>query len=211
MKLDDLIEILKHYNISERVIEAFRVIKREWFVPERYKDYAYYDEVIPLFEDVTISQPSVVAIMLDALELEEGLKVLEIGTGSSFSTALLSYLVGENGKVISIEINEKAYEYAKQKLEDLVNKRIIYKNFTLVLGNGYYGYEKEKPYDRIICHAAIKELPGPWLDQIENGIVVSPIGDPYGGYQELEKIIVRNRRIERRIPLLDVVFVPLKI
>jgi len=211
MNIEDLIEILKHYNISEKVIEAFKVIKREWFVPERYKDYAYYDEVIPLFDDVTISQPSVVAIMLDALELREGLKILEIGTGSGFSTALLSYLVGEKGKVISIEINKNAYEYAKQKLEDLVNKKIIPKNFTLVLGNGYYGYEKEKPYDRIICHAAIKKLSKPWLDQIENGIVVSPIGDPYRGYQKLEKIIIKNGGIEKRIPLLEVVFVPLKI
>jgi len=211
MKIDDLIEILKHHNVSEKVIEAFRVIKREWFVPEGYKDYAYYDEVIPLLDDVTISQPSVVAIMLDALELREGLKVLEIGTGSGFSTALLSCLVGEEGRVISIEINEKAYEYAKQRLEELVNRKIIYKNFTLILGNGYYGYEREKHYDRIICHAAVKELPKPWLDQIENGIIVSPIGDPYGWYQKLEKVIIKNRKIEKRIPLLDVVFVPLKI
>jgi len=211
MKIDDLIEILKHYNISEKVIEAFKVIKREWFVPERYKEYAYYDEVIPLFDDVTISQPSVVAIMLDALELREGLRILEIGTGSGFSTALLSYLVGEKGRVISMEINKNAYEYAKQKLEELVNRKIIYNNFTLILGNGYYGYEKEKPYDRIICHAAIKELPKPWLDQIESGIIISPIEVPYGGYQKLEKVIIKNGKIEKRLHLLSVVFVPLKI
>jgi len=207
MRIEDLIRVLESYNISEKVREAFMVIKREWFVPEEYKEYAYYDEVIPLFDDVTISQPSVVAIMLDSLELKEGLKVLEIGTGSGFSTALLSYLVGEKGKIISMEINKKAYEYAKEKLEELVNRKIIPKNFTLVLGNGYYGYEKEKPYDRIICHAAVREIPEPWLEQIENGIIVSPIG---GLYQKLEKIIIKNKRIEKRIPLLDVIFVPLK-
>jgi len=145
--------------------------------------------------------------MLDSLELKEGLKVLEIGTGSGFSTALLSYLIGERGRIVSIEINKKAYEYAKEKLEELVNRKIIPKNFTLVLGNGYYGYEKEKPYDRIICHAAVKEIPKPWLEQMENGIIVSPVGS---FYQKLEKIIVKNRRIEKRIPLLDVIFVPLK-
>jgi len=208
MKIEDLIGILKSFDVSEKTIEAFKVIKREWFVPEEYKEYSYYDEVIPLFEDVTISQPSVLAIMLDFLELRDGLKVLEIGTGSGFSTALLSYLVGERGKIISIEINKKAYEYAREKLEELVSKKIIYRNFKLILGNGYYGYEKEKPYDRIMCHAAINEVPDTWLEQIENGIIVSPIGNLY---QKLEKIFVKNGKIEKRIPLLDVIFVPLKI
>jgi len=208
VKIEDLIDVLKSFNVSQKTIEAFKVIRREWFVPEKYREYAYFDEVIPLFEDVTISQPSVLALMLDSLELKEGLKVLEIGTGSGFSTALLSYLVGENGKIISIEINKKAHEYAKKKLKELVNSGIIPKNFILILGNGYYGYEKEKPYDRIICHAAVKDIPEAWLEQIENGIIISPIGDLY---QKLEKIIIKNGKIEERIPLLDVIFVPLKI
>ncbi|MEM4571421.1 MAG: protein-L-isoaspartate O-methyltransferase [Nanopusillaceae archaeon] len=208
MKLEDLLNYLESLGISKKILEAFKEIKREWFVPEKYKDFAYYDEVVPLFDDVTISQPYVLALMLDELEILEELKILEIGTGSGFSTALLSYLVGRNGKIISIEINEKAYKYATLKLEDLVNKKIISKNFEIILGNGYYGYEKYKPYDRIICHAAVEKIPKYWLNQIENGIIVSPVGKLY---QKLMKYKIENGIIVESKHLLDVVFVNLKI
>ncbi len=208
MGLEDLIAVLKSYYISPRILEAFKKIKREWFVPPEYKEYAYYDEVIPLFEDITISQPSVVAIMLEALEVQEGLKILEIGTGSGFSTALLSYLVGEDGRVISMEINKRAFEYAKERLDELVDKNIIPRNFTLILGNGYYGYEKEKPYDGIISHAAVEKIPKYWINQIDEGIIVAPVGK-YS--QKLEKIIVSEGKIVERVPIVDVIFVPLKI
>ncbi|RDD52277.1 protein-L-isoaspartate O-methyltransferase [Nanoarchaeota archaeon NZ13-N] len=208
MKIENLLELLKSYNISENVIEAFKAIKREWFVPEEYKEYSYYDEVIPLFEDVTISQPSVVAFMLDLLEVGKGMKILEIGTGSGYSTALLSYLVGENGRIISMEINRRSYEYARSKLEELVTKNVIPDNFELILGNGYYGYERGCPYDRIICHAAIKNIPDYWLRQMEDGIIVAPVG---GYYQRLEKIIVRRGKIIEKYPTIEVIFVPLKI
>ncbi|HIP66944.1 MAG TPA: hypothetical protein EYH09_02360, partial [Candidatus Nanopusillus sp.] len=107
--LQDFIKYLRTLGISNNVIEAFKVIKREWFVPEEYKNFAYNDEVIPIKEGVTISQPSVLATMIDALEIKPGLKILEIGTGSGFSTAILSYLVGPNGRIISVEMDEDAY------------------------------------------------------------------------------------------------------
>lgn len=207
MKLKDLLNYLESYGISKKTLDAFKKIKREWFVPEEYKEFAYYDEVIPLFDDVTISQPYVLALMLDELEISEGLKILEIGTGSGFSTALLSHLVGEKGKVISIEINEKAYNYAISKLENLVNKKIIFRNFEVILGNGYYGYEKYKPYDRIICHASVEEIPKYWLNQIENGIIISPVGK---SYQKLMKYKIENNKIIESKYLLDVIFVNLK-
>lgn len=207
MKLEDLLNYFKEINMLDEIIDAFRKIKREWFVPLEYKKSAYEDIVIPLFDYVTISQPSLLAEMIKELEIKKGLKILEIGTGSGFSTSLLSYLVGKDGLIVSIEINEKAYNYAKERIKELMRKGIISNNIIPVLGNGYYGYKEYSPYDRIICHASVKEIPKYWLEQINDGIIITPVGDYF---QKLMKYIVRNGRIEKEIYLEDVIFTSLK-
>ena len=207
-RLQDLIDHLRTLGVSNKVIEAFEVIKREWFVPEEYKDFAYNDEVIPIKEGVTISQPSVLATMIDALEVKPRLKILEIGTGSGFSTAILSYLVGPEGNIISIEIDEEAYSYAKEKLNFLINKKIIPNNIKLVLGDGSLGYPQEAPYDRIISHAGCARVPNPWIWQLKNnGIIVAPVGPTWD--QKLTKIRKIDGKIEKKV-LMDVLFVPLR-
>jgi len=208
MDLEKFCEYLRNLGFSEKIVEAFKKVKREWFVPEKYKNESYEDIVIPIKEGVTISQPSVLAYMLEYLELKEDLKVLEIGTGSGFSTALISYLIGKNGKVISIEIDEYAYKYANEKLKKLVKENIIPDNIELVLGDGSLGYPKEAPYDRIIAHAGCYKIPNPWLWQLkEDGIIIAPIGPSWN--QKLTKIIKRKGKLEKQ-ELLDVIFVPLR-
>jgi len=208
MSLEKFCKYLENLGFSEKIIDAFRKIKREWFVPEEYKNLAYEDVVIPIKEGVTISQPSVLAYMLEYLDLEKGLKVLEIGTGSGFSTALISYLIGESGKIISIEIDEYAYKYANEKIKELIEKKIIPNNIKIVLGDGSLGYPKEAPYDRIISHAGCYKIPNPWLWQLkENGIIVAPVGPVWG--QKLTKIIKKKDKLEKQ-EIIDVIFVPLK-
>lgn len=209
MDLYSFLKYLRKIGISENVIKAFEVIKREWFVPEEYKDRAYYDEVTPLFDnEVTVSQPSLVAKMLDELELYKGLKVLEIGTGSGFSTALTSYLVGENGLVVSIDIDKRAYNYAKERLDKLIDEKVIPNNIKLILGNGYFGYKELSPYDRIIAHVGIMKVPEYWLDQIKNGIIIAPVGDIF--FQKLMKYIIKDGKIVEEKYLDDVIFVMMK-
>ena len=202
---EELVEYLKEkgYLNDPKVIEAFLHVDRKFFVPEKYKDLAYEDIVIPIKEGVTISQPCVLAVMIEALDVKPGMKVLEIGTGSGYSTAILSYLVGPAGKVISVEIDEEAYNYAKEKIEALGLK-----NVKLVLGDGSLGYPQEAPYDRIIIHASIHEIPPTLIWQLkEKGIIVAPIGTSWG--QTLYRIVKHKEKLEK-IPLLDVIFVPLK-
>ena len=206
--LQDFIKYLRTLGISNNVIEAFKVIKREWFVPEEYKNFAYNDEVIPIKEGVTISQPSVLATMIDALEIKPGLKILEIGTGSGFSTAILSYLLGPNGRVISVEMDEDAYSFAKERLNYLINKKIIPNNIKLILGDGSLGYSQEAPYDRVISHASCTRVPNPWIWQLkDNGVIVAPIGPVWD--QKLAKIKKVSGKLEKEI-LMDVLFVPLR-
>lgn len=203
----NLYEKLLREGIKEEIAKLFKIIKREWFVPEEYKNFAEEDIVIPLKEDVTISQPYVLARMLELLDVREGNKILEIGTGSGFSTALLSILTGKNGKVVSIEIDKYAHEYAKSKLEELIKKGIIYDNIILVYGDGKYGYVKESPYDRIIIHAATEYLSDEIINQLNNyGIIVVPLGYPES---KLYKIIKENNKL-KFIGDIDVLFVKLK-
>jgi len=119
---------------SEKVINAFESVPRHLFVTTEHLDEAYVDEPIPIIEGTTISQPSVVAEMLEELELEDGNKVLEVGTGSGWLTGLLSYCVGENGLIISIDGNMFVVEFAKRNLN-----KIKAKNVEVIIADGTLG------------------------------------------------------------------------
>lgn len=160
------------------VIRAMMNVPRHNFVLEEYIDYAYKDHPLPIGYGQTISQPFIVALMTELLDLEDGEKVLEIGTGSGYQAAVL----GELGYVdiYTMEIIPELAERAAKTL-----KETGYTDIQVKQGDGYYGWEEFAPYDAIIVTAAPDHLPSPLLDQLnDGGILVIPIGPP-GGYQTL--------------------------
>jgi len=186
---------------SENVRMAFLAVDRGMFTTRNYNGSAYMDYPIPITDGQTISAPSVVAIMLEYLEIKKGQKILEIGSGSGYNTALLSYLVGESGKVVSIEYLSSLYEIANANLK----KCAWCKNVLLINGDGSEGYEKEAPYDRIIVTAAMPYIENhPLTKQLKkDGILVAPVGNKY--YQDL--VIYKNGKSKSVLP---VAFVPLR-
>ena len=172
--LNDLIIHLKNSNFltDKRVESALRNIPRHEFVPESELDYAYNNEPLQIMKNQTISQPGVVTRMTEWLDVKDGQKILEIGTGSGWQSAILSYLVGK-GDVFSVERHPELVKFAQENL-----KKLNIDNVHVILGDGSLGYSIESPYDRIIITAACSEIPPPLLDQLkENGLIIAPVGD----------------------------------
>jgi len=134
---------------DRKVIEAFRKIPREEFIEESRREESYGDYPLPIGEGQTISQPTTVAIMTQALELEEGHKVLEVGSGSGYQAAIITEIIGTKGKIISTEIVPELAELAKNNI-----KKLALKNIEILNYDGSKGYAKEAPYDRILVAAA---------------------------------------------------------
>ncbi len=195
-----LIRQFERMGVSKKVISAFKQIPRETFVLTEYRDLAYEDTALPIISKQTISQPSTVVLMLDALEVKENMKVLEIGAGSGYNAALLSKLAK---KVYSIERIKELAEMAKRNL-----KKAGIENATIIHSDGKKGYSKEAPYDRIIVTAAAKKIPDVLLKQLkDNGVLLMPVGPEYG--QEL----IRARRKGKEYTyekLGGYIFVPLR-
>jgi protein-L-isoaspartate(D-aspartate) O-methyltransferase len=157
------------------IIEAFKKIKRADFLPEDIKNLAEENEALPIGYGQTISQPLVVAFMLEQLEPEEGDKILDIGSGSGWTTALLAEIVGERGKVIAIDIVPELVEFGRKNIEkyNFIKKGRV----ECVCADGSKGYPKEAPYDKILVSATAKELTPAWQEQLKvGGRVVVPIG-----------------------------------
>ena len=172
--INDLIIYLKNskFLTDERVESALRNIPRHEFIPESELDYAYNNEPLPTMKKQTISQPGVVTRMTEWLDVKDGQKILEIGTGSGWQSAILSYLVG-TGNVYSIERYPELVKFAQENL-----KKLKIDNVHVILGDGSIGYSKAAPYDRIIITAACSEIPLPLIDQLsENGLILAPVGD----------------------------------
>ena len=177
-----------------KVLAALRKVPRHAFVPVHVKDRAYDDNALPIGEGQTISQPYIVGIMTELLQLRSGDKVLEIGTGSGYQAAVLSELVG---RVFTIEIVEPLGESARDRLASLG-----YKNVTVRIGDGYRGWPEEAPFDAVIVTAAPDHVPRPLIDQLKmGGRLVIPVGkwDQYlkvfekmkDGFKEKDVIPVR--------------------
>lgn len=161
---------------TERIIKAFQKIKREDFLPDNLKHLADLNEALPIGYGQTISQPLVVAFMLELLEPKEGDKILDIGSGSGWTTALLAEIVGKKGKVIGIEIIPELKEFGEKnvsKYNFLKEKRVKF-----ICQDGTEGFKKEAPFDGILCSAALKEeVPIEWKKQLKiGGRLVTPIG-----------------------------------
>ncbi|MCL5100706.1 MAG: protein-L-isoaspartate(D-aspartate) O-methyltransferase [Candidatus Marsarchaeota archaeon] len=174
---DAFVDVLVHSGIlrSKRIIDAFKHIKRHLFVRKEDMEFAYQDMPLPLARDSTISQPSTVAVMLEYLDIREGDRVLEIGTGSGWNAALIGYCVGSAGSVVSLEIDNELANNAK----DNISKTEI-KNVKIICKDGTKGHIEDAPYDRIIYTASVKKIPGEVLSQLKvGGILLAPVGDEW--------------------------------
>ncbi|NIQ05759.1 MAG: protein-L-isoaspartate(D-aspartate) O-methyltransferase [Candidatus Korarchaeota archaeon] len=190
------------------VLDAFKVVKREHFVVDKYKKYAYADTPLPLFEGATISAPSMSLLLCKYAKLKPGDKVLEIGTGSGYQAALMAYIVTReerNGKIFSIEINKQLYEYAKEKLQLTPYSEDI----LLAQGDGTKGWPEGGTFSKIVVTATGSEAPSPLLDQLEEGgILLIPLKK--GAYEEWLVRMAKTPAGMEQETLDAVRFVPLK-
>jgi protein-L-isoaspartate(D-aspartate) O-methyltransferase len=183
---------------NEVVLNAIRKVDRHKFVPEEIRHHAYSDRPLPIGERQTISQPYIVALMTELLELKNGDTVLEVGTGSGYQAAILAELADH---VYTIEIIGSLALSAERLLRELG-----YRNINVKIGDGYIGWEEFAPFDAIIVTAAPPHIPQPLLDQLKEwGRLVIPVGDYY---QELKKITKVKGKI-RSQNVIPVVFVPM--
>jgi protein-L-isoaspartate(D-aspartate) O-methyltransferase len=181
-----------------RVLAALLKVERHRFVSEKYLDSAYSDQPLPIGEGQTISQPYIVGLMTELLELKGNERVLEIGTGSGYQAAILAELAKE---VYTIEIIESLASTAKKRLSELG-----YQNVMLKAGDGYSGWPEAAPFDAIIVTAAPDHIPKPLIEQLkEGGRMVVPVGTYT---QELRKIVKKSGKIET-IDVIPVLFVPM--
>ncbi len=183
---------------NEKLIEAMREVPRHEFVPDNWKEYSYSDGPLPIGEGQTISQPYIVAIMTELLDIGEGDKILEIGTGSGYQAAVLSKM---GCMVYTVEIIEQLTENAKKVIE-----RLGYSNVHFKVGDGYEGWQENSPYDAIVVTASPPEIPQPLLDQLKTGgKLVLPVGHDH---QELE-LITKTESGPDIKDIIPVAFVPM--
>ena len=150
---------------------AFKKINRADFVQEDLKQVAYFDQPLSIGHGQTISQPTTVLMMLNWLDPQEGQKILDIGSGSGWTTALLASVAGKKGKVIGLERIPALVNFGLTNLQ-----KYEFKNATILPANDKLGYSDEAPYDRILVSAAASELPNELIGQLKNrGILVIPV------------------------------------
>lgn len=173
MQKEDLANAWRNARTAdEKVLQAFMQVPREYFVPEELKEIAYEDYPLPIHCGKTISQPTTTIIMINALELRKGDKVLEVGSGSGYHAALIATVVGDKGKVVSLEVVPELVKFARENLA-----KAGIRNVEVTEEDGSQGYEKGAPFDRIIITAACPEIPKALTDQLRTGgIIVAPVG-----------------------------------
>jgi protein-L-isoaspartate(D-aspartate) O-methyltransferase len=176
--------------VDEGVLAAMLRVPRHEFAPEPYRAQAYEDHPLPIAEGQTISQPYIVALMLEALALSPSDKVLEVGTGSGYVTALLAEMVAQ---VISIERHEVLADSARSLLGAMG-----YTNVKIIVGDGSRGFPESAPYNAILVSAAAPELPQQLVDQLaEGGRMIIPIGRDDS--QQLQFIYKQDGQIKPRL------------
>jgi protein-L-isoaspartate(D-aspartate) O-methyltransferase len=183
-----------------KVKRAMRRVPRADFLPDELKYLAGWDGPLPIGEEQTISQPSLVARMTEALHINEDSRVLEVGTGCGYQTAVLAEIARE---VFTVEIRSKLSETAQETL-----KKLGYTNIYFKIGDGTEGWKEFAPFDAIIVTAAPPEIPQALLDQLkEGGTLIIPVG-PSEETQELLSVKKNSEGIEKQI-LVPVRFVPM--
>ena len=185
---------------DQRVLEAMSRVPRHLFVAEKHRISAYQDRPLPIGDGQTISQPYIVALMTELLELKGSEKVLEVGTGSGYQAAVLSHLARE---VYTIEIVPALAE----KAADILG-RLGYKNVWVKTGDGFFGWQEKGPFDAILVTAAAEKVPEPLWNQLrEKGRLVMPLG----GEQRGQKLVrIRKKAGKQHVEnVTGVLFVPM--
>jgi protein-L-isoaspartate(D-aspartate) O-methyltransferase len=186
--------------IDEKVLEAMERVPRHIFVEESLWNEAYADYPLPIGEGQTISQPYVVALMTQAIQLTGSEKVLEIGTGSGYQAAVLAEIVED---VYTVEIREKLAKKAETSLLNLG-----YKNVHIKCSDGYFGWEEHAPYDAIMITCAVNHIPPPLISQLkEGGHLILPLG-PTTYYQSLTLLQKTGEDLSSEY-ITSVLFVPM--
>lgn len=186
---------------NQRVLDAFLKIPRHLFVPKAYEELAYQDSPLPIGSGQTISQPYIVALMLELLDPQPFDRVLEIGTGSGYETALLAELVGE---VYSVERIPELLAGARERLSLLG-----YTNVVLFEGDGSKGLPEFAPYDKIIVSACAKKIYEVWTEELkDDGIIVLPLESTWGqslirGKKKKDKLTLENHGGCIFVPLIE--------
>lgn len=204
-KLDKLIKIMRNSGFlnDNKVESSIRKCPRHEFVPKSFLDIAYENIPIPLMKNQTISQPVVVSRMTEWLKVMEGQKILEVGSGSGWQSAILSFLV-KDGKVFSIDRHSELVEFAKKNLS-----KLGICNVDVILGDGSLGFPKESPFDRIIVTAACKKVPPPLFEQLSlNGLLIAPVGEYFQSLILFKKtsqgiVEIKNESGYAFVPLLE--------
>ena len=197
---DMVSEQIRERGVREpTVLRAMETVPRHLFIPPEHREQAYGDTPLPIGWGQTISQPYIVALMTDLLDLDKGDKVLEIGTGSGYHAAVLSRVAGQ---VYTIEIIENLGRQAKATLQELG-----YGNVNVRIGDGYKGWPEAAPFDAIMVTCAPDHVPQPLVDQLkEGGRMIIPVGP--AGNQELYILRKQGNKVEKRA-VLPVRFVPM--
>jgi len=188
-------------ELDPKVLGALGRVPRHEFVPSDYRRYAYRNRPLPIGYGQTISQPYIVAIMTDLLDLERADAVLEVGTGSGYQAAILAELVDQ---VYTIEVIPELGEQVRKRLT-----RLGYGNVVTRIGDGYYGWPEHAPFDAVIVTAASGHVPPPLIKQLRpGGRMVIPVGGPFSTQQLMLLTKTANGEIRSR-QVLPVAFVPL--
>lgn len=199
---DDMVrEQIENRGVKDpRVLAAMREVPRHLFVPQNLRSKAFTDRPLPIGDGQTISQPYIVALMTEVLSLTASSRVLEIGTGSGYQAAVLAAVAGD---VYTIEIKAKLYEQAARTLRTLQLDTVKTR-----LGDGYYGWTDQAPFDAIMITAAVDHIPPPLLRQLKDGgRLVLPLGNPFS-YQNL--VLVTKHAEDYTVKqITGVLFVPL--
>ncbi len=191
---------LNKSELDPAVLQAMARVPRHEFVPPEERRYAYENRPLPIGYGQTISQPYIVAIMTDMLEIGPGSKVLELGTGSGYQAAILGELAGQ---VYTIEIVEPLGLQARTRL-----KNLGYDNVITRIGDGYYGWKEHAPFDAIIVTAAASHIPPPLIRQLKpGGRMVIPVGSRFMT-QQLMMVDKRDDGTITSRQVMPVVFVP---
>ena len=206
MIMEELVKNLIKQGIlkTSSVIEAFLANDRKNFVPEQFESAAYSDIPLPLLAGQTISQPFTVAFMLELLDPKPGGKILDVGFGSAWTTAILASIVGDGGNVYGLELVPELFALGKANLE-----KMSYNNIELFQGSGWQGLPDKAPFDRILVSAAAGEVPQTLKEQLKaGGRMVLPVGSQFDCTIILLKKIDETNFEEEKYP--GFAFVPLK-